>query len=235
MVIPADHPSHMDEFLSRLRASAFGDVTSASPGDEDVQVQGWVNAGFEECLERVASHVSDMTGSRDAVFIEVGTWKGASAVRIAETLKTRGVLKWLVCVDTWLGSPEFYTWGLDDPTRGVSLNTVAGFPTVFQTFTRNVRALGHTDVVVPFPMSSAQAAEVLAYYRTKAHAAYIDASHEYDAVIADLRAYRPLMHDGGVMWGDDWDWPGVRTAVEEFARAQGLEVRVVQNNWLLFV
>ena len=217
----------MDDFLSRLRESAFKDT-----GPGAVDVHGWVNQGFDECLKIVAAHLSQ--GCRDAVILEVGTWKGASAVRIAEALKQRGVLKWLVCVDTWLGSPEFYTWGMDDPTRGLSLMTVAGFPTVFQTFARNVTWHGHDDVIAPFPMSSVQAAEVLAYYGVKAHAVYIDASSEYDAVLADLRAYKPLLHDGGVMWGDDWDMPGVRVAVEEFARAQGLDIRVVHNNWLMF-
>lgn len=196
-------------------------------------MQGWVTSGFDECLDTVASHLS--RASRDVVFVEVGTWKGASAVRIADALKQRGVLKWLVCVDTWLGSPECYTWGFDDPTLGRGLRAIAGFPTVFQTFANNITSLGHEDVIAPFPISSIQAAAALAHYKCKAHAVFVDSSREYDAVLADLHAYRPLLHDGGVMWGGGWDWPGVRVALEEFARSQGLDAHIVHTNWMLFV
>ena len=34
---------------------------------------------------------------------------------------------------TWLGAPEFWTWGLLDPRRGGSLNRVHGFPSVCYT------------------------------------------------------------------------------------------------------
>lgn len=214
----------MSRFLERLRSNAF---EGRQPADT-VDLQGWVNVGFQECLDSVARHIGE-----DAVVIEVGSWKGASAVRIAEALKPK--LAWLVCIDTWLGSPEFYTWGLDDPTRGVSLGHVEGYPTVFHTFADNVLAKGHADVVAPFPMSSIQAADVLAFHGVKADAVYIDASHEHEAVLADLKAYKPLVKDKGIMWGDDWNWDGVRTAVTEFGAIHGLKVTAVQDNWIIYL
>jgi NAD(P)-dependent dehydrogenase (short-subunit alcohol dehydrogenase family) len=38
---------------------------------------------------------------------------------------------------------------------------------------------------------------------------YVDGSHDYDDVAADLAAYRPLVRPGGVMFGDDYcgSWP----------------------------
>jgi hypothetical protein len=217
----------MSSFLERLRFDAFGGREKTRA----VDLRGWVNGGFRECLDVVAEHVA---GRDDAVVLEVGSWKGASAVMIAERLKPH--LRWLVCIDTWLGSPEFYTWGLDDETRGGSLLRERGYPTVFHTFANNVLASGHADVVAPFPISSIQAAEVLAFHKIEADVVYIDASHEHDAVLADLKAFGPLIRAGGIMWGDDWSWSGVRSAVSEFAESRGLSiVNVGGDNWMMYV
>lgn len=44
---------------------------------------------------------------------------------------------------------------------------------------------------------------------------YIDASHEYESVLADIRAWYPKVKAGGYICGDDYTpgWPGVVQAV----------------------
>lgn len=46
-------------------------------------------------------------------------------------------------------------------------------------------------------------------------AIFIDADHRYEAVLADIDAWRPLVRPGGWITGHDWDWPSVRKAVCE--------------------
>lgn len=46
---------------------------------------------------------------RPALVIEVGTWKGASAVSMADAAAHAGLSTKIVCVDTWLGALEFRT------------------------------------------------------------------------------------------------------------------------------
>ncbi len=60
---------------------------------------------------------------------------------------------------------------------------------------------------------------------------YIDGSHEYGPVLADLDAWWPLVADGGIIAGHDYDTnhPGVVQAVDEFARGHGLTVYVTQD------
>ena len=53
---------------------------------------------------------------------------------------------------------------------------------------------------------------------------YIDGAHDYDSVIADLRAWWPRLARPGVLAGHDIDLPDVRRAVKEFAEAQRLAV-----------
>lgn len=68
--------------------------------------------------------------------------------------------------------------------------------------------------------------------------AYIDADHTYPAVIADCRAYWPLVRCTGVLCGHDLDHPrdkrglwGVRKAVEEFAAEVDLPMRTNGDLW----
>jgi hypothetical protein len=141
----------------------------------------------------------------------------------------------IVCIDTWLGAPEFWTWGIDDPSRGGSLHKRRGYPTVYDTFLSNVKLLGHDDVIAPFPLSSVQAAKTLEYYGLRPDVVYIDAAHEEDAVKADLDAFFPLLKHGGTMFGDDYvAWPGVRRAVNAFVKERrGVSLDVAGEVWAL--
>ena len=57
-----------------------------------------------------------------------------------------------------------------------------------------------------------------------ADAIYIDASHEYLDCKTDMEAYWELLRDGGIMFGDDYDWPGVKRAVDEFVAFRMLQL-----------
>ena len=58
-------------------------------------------------------------------------------------------------------------------------------------------------------------------YKDKLDYVYIDASHNYEDVLADLDAWYPTVKKGGILAGHDWDAKifGVRKAVEEWAIA----------------
>jgi predicted O-methyltransferase YrrM len=216
-------------FVGELRSAAFADLDIAG---HTVDTQGWMDDQFKATF---AAFLEPRDRARPLTVVEVGTWKGRSAVTMAETAKALGFTRvTIICVDTWLGAPEFWTWGLNDPTRGASFRRKDGYPTVFYTFTRNAKALGHADVIAPLPLSSAQAADVLAYYKIAADVIYVDAAHEYESVRADLQAYWKLLAPGGVMFGDDYNcWPGVTRAVDEFAEAKGLRPKTAGVVWTL--
>lgn len=44
---------------------------------------------------------------------------------------------------------------------------------------------------------------------------FIDADHSYGGVKADIEAWRPKIHPGGMLIGHDIDWIGVKRAVDE--------------------
>lgn len=215
------------DFLERLRREAFGDAPPPPAAADAPDIPGWMDNAFVDALAAAL-------GPDARVVVEVGTWLGRSACAAAAAAKGLGLAPRIVCVDTWLGAPEFWTWGLDDPTRGAALARVQGYPTAYARFRDNVLAHGHADVVCPLPLSSPQAADVLAYHGVVADAVYVDAAHEEAAVAADLAAYWALLRPGGRMLGDDYTtWPGVRAAVDAFAAARGLTPAVAGCVWWL--
>jgi hypothetical protein len=108
-----------------------------------------------------------------------------------------------------------------------------GYPQVYYRFLANVCHRGHQQRIVPFPMDSASAALWFMSHGVKAELIYIDASHEEEAVYQDLVDYHQLLAPGGRIFGDDWDWAGVRAAVTTFAKAYRLPITHCYDKWVL--
>lgn len=193
-----------------------------------LDLQGWGSqaAIFEQIMSKL----------RPSKMIEVGSWKGASAIHIANLAKSLGIPDFvLLCVDTWLGSPEH--WSIrDDVDFMPSLKLLNGYPQLYWQFLANVVLSGHSDCIVPFPISSDGAAQFLRTKSVVFDAAYIDAGHEYRSVRNDLEAFWPLVRPGGVMFGDDFvaGWHGVVRAVSEFADSGGFQLHLAgEGKWVI--
>lgn len=157
---------------------------------------------------------------RPARICEVGSWKGQSAIQMARAAKALGLNTEIVCVDTWLGSPEHW---LTDPEWYASLRIVNGMPQIYYTFLANIVRAGLTEMITPLPMTSENAAEILSRLGIRFDLVYIDAAHEYAAAKRDIAAYYNLLADDGLLIGDDYiSWPGVTRAADEFAAEHGV-------------
>lgn len=164
--------------------------------------------------------------------VEVGTWKGGSAITMARALRDLGSDARILCIDTWLGALEFWT-DQDDASRYGALALRHGYPSVYYQFLANVCHAGLRDRIVPFPQTSATAALWLRCQGLSAEAIYIDGSHEEEDVYQDLADYWEVLEPGGVIFGDDYAWDGVRLAVDRFARERRLEVGFDADKWVL--
>jgi hypothetical protein len=156
------------------------------------KIPGWF--AFARTYDRAVDTASD-----GAIFVEVGSWKGRSAYYMATRIRDSGKRIRFCCVDHWQGSPEHR----GDP------DVAAG--TLYDTFLRNIADV--RDYIEPMRMSSLDAAAQFA--DTSCALVLIDASHEYEDVKADIRAWWPKVAPGGTLAGDDYDWPGVQRAVGE--------------------
>lgn len=174
-------------------------------------LQGW------ESDHRYLPYAIDR--ARPSAILEVGSWKGRSAVNMARKVRELNLVCEIVCVDTWLGSPEH--WLKESPDFYPSLLMKHGFPSFYNTFLTNVVAEGLQDIITPFPSTSENAAVILGRLHAKFEVAYIDAAHEYDPVLRDLKAVWPLLADRAILIGDDYYWGRVKDAAHEFAASVG--------------
>jgi hypothetical protein len=167
------------------------------------EVPGWNSRQpiFSELIREV----------RPSVIIEVGTWLGASAIHMATECKAAELQTTIWCVDTWLGAEEF--WYSDLKDRDLRLRH--GYPQVYFDFLANVVQHGCQDMIVPVPCTSSIAARLLKARGVMADLIYIDGSHHYEDVRADIRNYFPLVRSCGVIFGDDYEWNDVRRAVND--------------------
>jgi predicted O-methyltransferase YrrM len=191
------------------------------PMPEDRQGWGSTHPVFEQTIK----------SERPSLVIEVGTWKGGSALHIAERMQAAGIDGEIVCIDTFLGSPEHWLV----PKFKERLMLKHGRAGLYMQFLSNVVHAGLQHTITPFAASSDVAAEVLRQRKIQADLIYIDGAHDYRAVRADLRAYWPLLRPGGTMIGDDFTthWHGVVRAVSEFADRHDLKLNDMGGKWLL--
>jgi hypothetical protein len=177
----------------------------------DLDLQGWNSDApiFEKWIGQI----------NPEVIIEVGTWKGRSALRMAGLCDAT-----IYCCDTWLGGID-HALGeseYDQQPRKWPFR-------VFSNFGANVIHAGFADRIIPVPQPSINAARWLSAKGITAPLIYVDASHEYVDVCQDLCAYWKLLRPGGVMFGDDYNDqnnPGVQRAVNWFCNRNALKLQV---------
>ncbi len=145
------------------------------------------------------------------VFIEIGSWAGRSTRAIADNLPVGSVL---YACDTWNGSS-----GEPDAHKTAKEREGDGAHMKFYDNLYDHIMLGR---VHPIRMESGNAAEFLAKKGVKADICFIDADHSYEGVKRDIQLWQPLVKEGGILCGHDynlpeqsWDWVGVRQCVDE--------------------
>ena len=159
------------------------------------------------------------------LIVEVGSWKGASAIHMAKLAPEAQIL----CIDTWLGSPEMM-----DHHNPISddLRRVHGWAQLYYTFASNVVRHVGRERICPLALPSTVAAHLLRRLPSfQADVVYIDGSHEYADVARDLDDYWPFVRPGGFLIVDDYHFADVHRAVDErFPQARGVyEKCVVQR------
>lgn len=167
-------------------------------------IQGW--ASFLELYEEQVE-LAPKTG---ALFVEIGAWKGRSTAFMATQIANSKKNIRFFTVDHFLGSAEHIKRGEPEVVEG----------TLYETFLRNIAPVRKfVDILCE---SSIQAAQ--RFPDKSIDFLLLDGSHDYESVLADLRAWWPKMKPGVIMAGDDYRKPGVRQAVTEFFADKSIKV-----------
>jgi len=141
-------------------------------------------------------------------FVEVGSWKGASAASMCvEIINSEKNIKF-DCVDLW---PEY-----------APDNSLDHYPdnALYKEFMKNLEPVAGTFNAIQLP--SIEAAKL--YEDNSLDFVCIDGSHHYDDVKADILAWMPKVRSGGILAGDDFPYEGVARSVKELCPGATCEI-----------
>ncbi|HUD11740.1 MAG TPA: class I SAM-dependent methyltransferase [Candidatus Saccharimonadia bacterium] len=151
-------------------------------------VTGWMAPSELEYLASLAE--------KSLCIAEIGSWQGRSTSALAQ--HTPGIV---VAVDTFQGSVEHHAMLQGKPTSGL-----------WFAFQQNT---SRYDNIWPLHANSLAASRIISRGPMRFDLIFIDASHDYDSVLADIQAWLPLLVPGGVMCGHDYMRWGVKNAVRQ--------------------
>lgn len=158
-------------------------------------IQGWFI--YQEIYDIAVQSAKD--GDH---FVEVGSWRGRSTAYMAVNILNSGKKIRFDAVDTWRGS-------LDEEVHQQDPSVVND--TLYDEFLSNMAPV--KDIVNPIRMTSLEAAEL--YEDNSLDFVLIDGSHAYEDVHADITRWLAKLKPGALIAGDDYEWPGVKQAVNE--------------------
>jgi len=179
---------------------------------------------FNDCHPIFEKLISEI---KPNLIFELGSYKGKSAIHMANLTKKYNTQCKIICIDTWLGSAEHF--------NDEDLSRVDGYPTLFYQFLANVMHTNNQDVIVPLPIDTISEYRILKQNNCLADMIYVDAGHFYESVSVDIKLYWELLKPGGVMLGDDYSnetWDGVVKAVHEFFPED--EIHVDKEKWWVY-
>lgn len=175
-------------------------------------IHGWFD--YEDLYHEIVQQIPD-GGS----FTEIGCWLGRSIAAFYWFAAAQAKSIHLYVVDTFCGEPA-------NSEHLAILDLHGG--NVRKAFDGNMKALG-VGLAGVSEMNSTHAA--IQFGDASQDAVFIDASHEYEDVKADIAAWLPKVKPGGILAGHDIDEAGVLRAVKE----SGLPFGIMGRCWLVKV
>jgi predicted O-methyltransferase YrrM len=158
-------------------------------------IQGWFI--YNEIYD-----IAVQTANEGAHFVEVGSWRGRSTAYMAVNIVNSGKQIKFDAVDTWKGS-------LDEEVHQQDPSVIND--TLYDEFLSNMEPV--KDVVNPIRLPSLEAVKL--YKDNSLDFVLIDGSHTYEDVVADITQWLTKLKSGAILAGDDYEWPGVKQAVNE--------------------
>jgi len=169
-------------------------------------IEGWLRDEEAWQLHKAARSLARHEHAPKVV--EIGSWKGRSTVALALGLPVGGAGR-VFAIDPHTGSRE----------HRVDANAVD----TFAGFRANLKRAGVEDRVTPIRDSSLAARSL--FEDATVPLLFVDGSHEYEDVSADIAAWQTALTDGAVVAFNDPAWPGVNRALRESTCRRGSPYR----------
>ena len=158
-----------------------------------------------------------LVGKHDLIGIQIGSYRGQSA----ELFLKSGAFKTFYCIDPW--------------QQGYDPEDKADAPEIILAEQDFDRRFKDNEIVKKIKMKSSDAAKL--FEQNSIDFIYIDGNHLYKAVKEDLKNYFPIVKDGGIIAGHDYnttDWhlADVVRAVNEFFNIPPFQTYTDDKSWI---
>lgn len=153
-------------------------------------IDGWFNSHDYDIYKYLVDAMPDKSR-----FLEIGAYKGRSTVALAEIIAQSGKNITIDVIDTFKGDAHI---GEVDTFDEFKANTahIKNIGTVYRANSRDA----HADIDP----------------KTKYHAVFIDAAHDFNSVLADITNYLPFVAKNGHIAGHDYLHYDVADAVKAY-------------------
>lgn len=197
--------------------------------DLGVSVSGWV----DRYKQKVIKEIIDSTSPDPKTICELGSWLGQSTLFFLESFPNCHVY----AIDHWsdqirdYGNGSFLNLSDDEiekikktaRSRGKSGPLLDSFiRTLYEQFLRN--CWNHQARLTPIREYTLPGLDILEEKKVTPDVVFVDASHGYDDVLADIRRCHTLWPSALIV-GDDYSWDSVARAVKAFCKESGLNHR----------
>ena len=189
-----------------------------------------------ECIQKVFEIINP------TFWLEIGSMLGGSAIRVANHIGANNLNCHIVCIDPFCGDVNMWCWEkeIKENARWSFLKTKNGSPTIRERFMANVCHNRLEEIILPIPATCTVGVNVLKRLRKEnrilslPQVIYLDSSHQEKETFIEIDQSWQILEKGGVLFGDDWGWPGLSGDVKSFADGiyQNKEVSQFLNNGL---
>jgi len=166
----------------------------------DKDIDGYFD--FSNLYRQVAAEMP-----KNAHLVEVGVWLGKSIIYLAEQCRLLGKPVTIYAVDTWMGSDEDFHQDYIKYLSGIKPDGL------YHKFRNNIMRYQVWDLITVVRMDSLVAAN--SFLNEDLDFVFIDASHKYEDVKADIGAWYPKVKPGCMLAGHDFNCEDVSRAVKE--------------------
>lgn len=182
---------------------------------------------FSQNIPALTEVLAKFKGQQDIHALEIGCFEGRGTLWMLDNILT-GESNEIDCVDTFKGSSEHAHFALP-------------FTKVYEQFQENIKTHSGKSRILCWPQESFRMLRCLNldYF----HIIYVDGSHMAPDVLTDMVLSWPLLKQGGIMFCDDYDWPGTdgieihrpKVAIDAFMSIFSEQLKVIHQGYSVAV
>jgi predicted O-methyltransferase YrrM len=173
----------------------------------------------KECVQKIFEIIDPK------FWLEIGSMLGGSAIKVGQHIKENNLDCRVACIDPFCGDVNMWCWDkeIKEKKTWSFLKIKDGSPTIRERFMANVCHHGFEEIILPIPATCIVGVNILKRLRRENRIShlpeviYLDSSHQEKETFLEIDQSWEILEKGGILFGDDWGWPGLSSDVKKFA------------------